>query len=161
MVLLALVLAGCGAGTAEEPARDDVATAAMDFAKCMRDRGFEVPDPMFDDEGRPTFGQVPGVVKDPTFDEARTTCVEPLNAAMAAAGIKVKKPEDTQALLPFARCMREQGIEFPDPVPDAPLEIPKAALSSPSWEPATQACADTVPDEWRGILETPGATEAK
>lgn len=161
MVLLAFVLAGCGTGTAAEPAQDDVATAAMDFAKCMRDRGFEVPDPTFDEQGRPRFGQVPGMLKNADFDGARKTCAEPLNAAMAAAGVKVDKPDSTESLLPFARCMREQGIDFPDPVPGEPLQIPKTAFSSPAWEPAAEACADTVPAEWRAILEAPVAKGEK
>jgi hypothetical protein len=120
-----------------------------------------VPDPTFDEQGRPRFGQVPGMVKNQDFDEARKTCAEPLNAAMAAAGVKVDKPDSTESLLPFARCMREQGIDFPDPVPGDPLQIPKAAFNSPAWEPAVQACADTVPAEWREILEAPVAKGEK
>jgi len=154
IVLLALVLAGCGTPPADQGG-DDVAKAAMDFVKCMRDKGFDLPDPTFDDEGLPHFGEMRGAVKDPDFDAARRTCAEPLNAALAAAGKEVKKPTDTSVLLPFARCMREQGIDFPDPVPGRPLEIPKAAFNSPAWEPAAQACADTVPDEWKELLEAP------
>jgi hypothetical protein len=157
IVLLALVLAGCGGQTAADQGDDDVAKAAMDFVKCMRDKGFEMPDPTFDDEGLPHFGQMGGAIKDPEFDAARRTCAEPLNAALAAAGKAVKKPTDTSALLPFARCMREQGIDFPDPVPDQPLEIPKTAFNSPAWEPAARACADTVPEEWKQLLEPPTA----
>jgi len=155
IVLLAFALAGCGGPTAADQGGDDVAEAAMDFVKCMRDKGFEMPDPTFDDEGLPNFGQMRGAVKDPDFDAARQTCAEPLNAALAAAGKEVKKPTDTSVLLPFARCMREQGIDFPDPVPEQPLEIPKAAFGSPVWEPAVQACADTVPEEWKQLLEAP------
>jgi hypothetical protein len=154
IVLLALLLAGCSTPTADQGG-DDVAKAAMDFVKCMRDKGFEMPDPTFDDDGMPHFGEMRGAVKDPDFDAARRTCAEPLNAALAAAGKEVKKPTDTSVLLPFARCMRGQGIDFPDPVPEQPLEIPKAAFNSPAWEPAVQACADTVPEEWRQLLETP------
>jgi hypothetical protein len=153
IVLLALVLAGCGGQTTADQGGDDVATAAMDFVKCMRDKGFEMPDPTFDDDGMPSFGEMRGAVKDPDFDAARRTCAEPLNDALAAAGKTVKKPTDTSALLPFARCMRTQGIDFPDPVPSEPLQIPKAAFNSPAWEPAVQACADTVPEEWKQLLE--------
>jgi hypothetical protein len=153
MVLLVLVVAACGSPTGAGEGGDDVTKAAMDFVKCMRDKGFELPDPTFDDEGRPHFGELRGAVKDPDFDKARRTCAEPLNAAMAAAGKAVKKPTDTSALLPFAQCMREQGIDFPDPVPDQPLEIPKAVFDSPVWEPAARACADKLPEEWRELLE--------
>src|SRR5437868_2974466 len=94
IMLLALVLAGCGTPTADQGAGDDVAKAAMDFVKCMRDKGFELPDPTFDDDGMPHFGQMRGAVKDPDFDAARRTCAEPLNAALTAAGKTVKKPTD-------------------------------------------------------------------
>lgn len=155
IVLLAFALAGCTAPVADTGGGDDVAKAAMDFVRCMRDKGYDMPDPTFDDEGLPNFGEMRGKVKDPDFDAARRTCAEPLNSALAAAGKEVKKPTDTSVLLPFARCMRAQGIDFPDPVPEQPLEIPKAAFSSPAWGPAVQACADTVPEEWKQLLETP------
>lgn len=159
IVLLAFVLAGCGGQTAADQDGDDVAMAAMDFVKCMRDKGFEMPDPTFDDDGMPRFGQLRGAVKDPDFDAARRTCAEPLDAALASAGKEVEKPTDTSVLLPFARCMRGQGIDFPDPVPEQPLEIPKAAFNSPAWAPAVQACADTVPEEWKQLLEQPVTTK--
>jgi hypothetical protein len=159
IVLLALVLAGCGGQTAADQdgddRADDIAAAAMDFVKCMRDKGFDMPDPTFDDEGLPHFGQMRGAAKDPDFDAARQTCAEPLNAALTAAGKTVKKPTDTSVLLPFARCMREQGIDFSDPVPGEPLQIPKAAFNSPAWAPAVEACADTLPDEWKQLFESP------
>jgi predicted small secreted protein len=157
VVVLALaaapLLAACGGQAGEGQAGDDVAAAATDFARCMRDHGFEVPDPTFDEDGLPRFGDMPGRVTDPAFDDARRTCAGPLHDALAAAGKEVDKPTDTAALLPFARCMREQGIDFPDPVPEEPLRIPKAAFGSPAWEPAVRACADTVPEEWHELLE--------
>ncbi|MCA1654947.1 MAG: hypothetical protein LC635_00425 [Pseudonocardiaceae bacterium] len=164
MVLLVLVLAGCGTDTTADVGHDDVAEAATDFARCMREHGIEVSDPTFGEDGLPRFEQQPGAVRaaeGADFEEVRRTCAEPLNEAMAAAGIEANKPDDTSTLLPFARCMREQGIEFPDPVSGEPLEIPKSALDGPTWEPAAQACEDTVPEEWREILEAPGGQGEK
>ena len=167
MVLLAIVLAGWCTGCDSAPdaggsAQPDIETAAMEFSRCMRDRGYEVPDPTFDDDGLPRFEQVPGMVQNPEFEAARQVCVEPLDAALEAAGVPNDKPKDNQALLPFSRCLREQGIEFPDPVPDQPVEVPKDVFHSPAWAPALAACEDTLPEEWRDAFDTaPGVKGAK
>jgi hypothetical protein len=154
-----MLLAGCAQGQAQPDGvglakTEEIGRTAVQYAQCMRDNGYpQVPDPTFDDEGLPQWGQISGIVKSPEFDATRRTCAEPLTAALRAAGVPNPKEIKPDELLGFARCMREHGIEVPDPTAEEPLALPKGAFDSPAWEPAKQACAELLPASWRGVLE--------
>ena len=162
MALLLGFLAGCssgeGGGAPGLAKTEEIGRAAVQFAQCMRDHGYPVPDPGFDEDGLPQYGDLRGMVteKTPEFDQLRQQCAEPLNAAYQAAGVPNKKEFKPEDLLGFARCMREHGIDIPDPTTEEPLSIPKNAFSSPAWEPAKQACESMLPESWRGALDAPG-----
>jgi hypothetical protein len=120
-----------GQGTVE-PARDltddEVEALLLDWAQCMRDHGVEsTRDPVRADPnvvvppGTPggNVGLVTSIddVEDPDFEAASTTC-EPLQRQAFGS---VDAPdagalaEERDRQLAFARCLREQGIEVPDP----------------------------------------------
>jgi hypothetical protein len=165
-LLGAVLLAGCSPGAAEPDASglaktEQIGQAAVHFAQCMRDRGYPVPDPTYDGDGLPRFGEMPGVVKDAGFEEVRQSCGEPLVAALQAAGVPNKKEVDPEELLGFARCMREHGIDIPDPTAEELLEIPKSAFNSPAWQAAAEACESLLPESWRGILEPQTGPDVK
>jgi hypothetical protein len=163
LIAAGTLLAGCGgggSGTADsgsDPAgmakTEDIGAAAMDMAKCMREHGYQVPDPTFDENGLPRFGDAPGVVKNAEFDRVRQRCAESLNAALDAAGVANKKDANPSDLLPLARCMRQHDVDFPDPVGDQPPDIPKNVINSPAWDIAIEACDEFVPDDFRGVLQ--------
>jgi hypothetical protein len=156
--LLALA-AGCTSDDAPPEAAglarsEELGRAAVGFAQCMRDNGYQVPDPTYDDDGLPRFGEGLGAVaKDERFDQVRETCGEPLMAALAAAGVPNKKDVDPEDFLAFTRCMREQGIEMPDPTAEDPLAIPKNVFHSPAFGPAKDACKPLLPEAWRTALD--------
>jgi hypothetical protein len=165
IALLALgVLAGCdsnsdgpGGGAAGLAKTDQIGQAAVQFAQCMRDHGYQVPDPTFDQDGLPQYGETLGTMaKNDDYDHIRQTCFEPLNAAYQAAGVPNKKEVNPDDLLGFARCMREHGIDIPDPTTEEPLAIPKSAFTSPTWAPAKQACESLLPQSWRAALDPNG-----
>lgn len=164
-VLAIGMLAGCdssaGGGAAGLAKTDQIGQAAVQFAQCMRDRGYQVPDPAFDQDGLPQFGDRSAIVKNDAYDAASQTCAEPLTAAYQAAGIPNKKQVNPEDLLGFARCMREHGIDVPDPTPDEPLQIPKSAFNSPAWPPAKEACESLLPEYWRNVLDPPGSGNVK
>ena len=153
MVCIATVaaLSACGAATASErqvaslstapangttpgtadvtgtTAPSDPAEAALQFAKCMREHGIDMPDPVVqkaDGSGETQVaiqvgGEGPGVNKiDPKEMEAANKDCQHL---MADAGGTFNKPsaEDQAKMqeqtLAFAKCMREHGIDMPDP----------------------------------------------
>lgn len=132
-----LMLAACGGSDSPEVANLGNTTAAQEdgstteetdseeailgFTRCMRENGVDLPDPEFseDGEGGPRFQIGPGGgggfdPNDPDFQEAQEACREHLE------GIQGRfDPEDREAFqdaaLEFARCMRDHGIDFPDP----------------------------------------------
>src|SRR5262245_6252456 len=56
--------------------------AALDFAKCMRDHGIEMPDPQFQEGGGMTMRIPPGIREDdPKLKEAQKACEPILRAA--------------------------------------------------------------------------------
>jgi hypothetical protein len=105
---------------------------AMKFAACMRDNGIrEFPDP--DASGAFTVEQVANGTSVDTnsaaFKKALSACK---NLEPAGFTGQKRSPEQQQAALKFAQCIRDSGVkDFPDPGPNDPLIdtnlIPSAA----------------------------------
>jgi hypothetical protein len=100
---------GSGTGTTANGAKDPE-EAALEYAQCMREQGVDVPDPGPNGELQLQVG--PGN-KD-KVEKAQKKC-EPL-----LENARPKLSEEQQSvmqdgLLAFAKCMREHGINFPDP----------------------------------------------
>jgi hypothetical protein len=135
---LALALAACGGspdgdrvaslsgggatgttnGTAKTTA-EDPQQAALDFARCMREHGIDMPDPQVDEQGRVRVrvgGRGGGARPDPKkLDEAQKACGGLMGGGDGPGQID---PEERDAMVAFARCMREHGIDMPDPTGD-------------------------------------------
>ena len=134
---LALALAACGGspdgdrvaslsgggatGTTNGTAKTakDPQQAALDFAKCMREHGIDMPDPQVDEQGRVRVrvgGPGGGARPDPKkLDEAQKACGRLMGGGDGPGQID---PEERDAMVAFARCMREHGIDMPDPTGD-------------------------------------------
>ena len=104
---------------AAKTADKDPQQAALDFAKCMREHGIDMPDPQVDDQGRVRVrvgGPGGGGRPDPKkLDEAQKACGRLMGGGDGAGQID---PEERDAMVAFARCMREHGIDMPDPTGD-------------------------------------------
>jgi hypothetical protein len=98
----------------------DAQEAMLAFAKCMRDQGIDFPDPEFDANGKGGAVRVqgkPGQELDPEkMDAAREACKHLLPDG---GNFRAPSPEDRAKMqeqaLAFAKCMRDHGIDFPDP----------------------------------------------
>ena len=137
---LAVVLAACsgssdeGVATLEDTDRaeldqslEDVAEGVDDeqallaFAACMRDNGVEAfPDPSLNADGSVDFGVGNGDpfadVDGDTAENALNSCIGELaGAAFAPGGSDFDLTEIQDAMVDFAACMRENGIDFDDP----------------------------------------------
>ncbi|RSM81251.1 hypothetical protein DMH04_28055 [Kibdelosporangium aridum] len=155
LIIAAVVLAGCQANTEPvKPAKsEDISRTAVGFSQCMRDRGHQVPDPTFNEDGLPVFQEPEG--RDEAYQNDRRECREPLNDALVAAGVPNQKGTPEQWLA-FSRCMREHGVDMPDPTPDNRFVIDKHVYDSPAWQPASQACGQHLPPGMRNLLDPPG-----
>jgi len=115
-IVLGTVLAGCGAdrdatGEAGTPTPPSAEDAALEYAACMRDNGVDMSDP--DSSG---MIRLDGETQaDPDWARASAACEEIL-AAAAPQGASGGLPEEAkESLLAFTACMREHGVDMPDP----------------------------------------------
>lgn len=138
IVTIAALIEGCSNTPAGNGASSNSASnreQAVKFAQCMRENGVPAfPDP--DPSGALTIDQVANGssldVNSAAFAQAISACKD-----LEPGGFTGQKrtPEQQQAALNFAQCVRDNGVEdFPDPAPDAPLIdtklIPSAATAS-------------------------------
>ncbi|WP_367130755.1 hypothetical protein [Saccharothrix sp. HUAS TT1] len=143
---LALVLAACGASGAERAASPSSADLSQEersqqFARCMRDNGVDVPDP---DPGG-GFGGLGELDRtDPDFDRAREAC-----RSLLPGGGDLSKldPAVLDRLRHFTRCMRDNGIDLPDPDPNGGNRAGLGGIDreSPTFKSALEACQDQLP----------------
>ncbi len=116
-----------GASPTQTAGTEDPEEALLEFTECMRENGIDMPDPVirgFDGSGGG------GVVDeaqpgdpfefDPNSDEFRAAeeaCEQHLEGlgALEPGEAPELSAEEEQAFLDFAECMRENGIDMPDP----------------------------------------------
>jgi hypothetical protein len=93
--------------------------AVLAYARCMREHGVDMPDPQFDDTNGNFSVQV-GVAGKPAdkdkLDAAQKACGHFMDGLALGNGKGGEVDQETQeALLAFAKCMRDHDIDFPDP----------------------------------------------
>jgi hypothetical protein len=137
---LALMLAACGSpGPGPTPPTNDPQQRGLQFAKCMREHGIDMPDPNPDgNQGIPL-----GAGTDPRgekFKSAQEACREYSPFSTNAPG--ASDPKFAEARLKFAACMREHGVDWPDPRPSGsgPQMIGPELTDDPDFQPAMAAC---------------------
>jgi hypothetical protein len=141
VVAIALALAACSNGADDDgvaslsgdqaaggaspsPSMSDE-EAAQAFAECMRDHGIEAfPDPEVDaDGGGIQFvagagegGEPPDAGERQELDEAMQACEDLLPEGTGPDSISAEEEAAFQdAFLQYAQCMRDHGIDMPDP----------------------------------------------
>jgi hypothetical protein len=118
---------GPGVEASEAPAEDvNGQEAILRFVACLRDEGFDIPDPRFGPNGN-LIGTVSAFaaidVTSPEFLDGVEACQSEL-AALQPELDPEQQAERNEELLRFAECMRGQGIvEFPDPDPVSGLTV--------------------------------------
>ena len=90
----------------------------LDFAQCMREEGINFPDPTFDIDGNPQFDNLE-IENEEEFESAFENCEDILRKALPEQFDLDPEVEAAlvDASLEFSQCMRDQGIDFPDPKP--------------------------------------------
>ena len=113
----AIALAACGGDSAggSGSTKADFREAALKHARCMRDHGMDVPDPTFGPGGGVKM-EVRGAPGDKLeMQRAEEACRKYLEAVRPPEPSAEEQRKFREEALRHARCMREHGIDFPDP----------------------------------------------
>jgi len=143
---------------ADEDGDDDESVdpedAFLEFAECMRDHGIDMPDPQVVTEGGERGGAM--VVEggegfdpnDEEFREADEACSPIMEDARGSIEVDPEQEaEMREQMLEFAQCMRDQGIDFPDPQFDGEGRVTMQIESGPGSGP------DVDPEEMQAASE--------
>jgi hypothetical protein len=149
--------AAAGPGTTV-PAKDP-REAALDFARCMREHGVDMPDPEVGEDGGIgiSIGADAGSADAPAMEAAQEACQPALDAALQQDSRKPDPAEEARLrenALKFAQCMRDHGVDLPDPTFEGggrvmarqggPGDRSGPDPDSPVFEEAQKACADLM-----------------
>jgi len=164
---IALAVSACGSGASSSTSASAAAattssantayTARLNYAKCMRAHGVNVPDPSAN--GGPPAGGAGGIGalrSSPNFASANQACSSYLRKAFGAGGANpAAATQFRQDLVKFAECMRSHSIDIPDPTSSGGgfgifRTITSAERNSPAFKSAIQACSSTLPRFGRG-----------
>lgn len=121
LTAVALAVGACGSGkdnaSGDPKSRQDKAfEGALKFAKCMRDEGIEMPDPK-----RDANGGISQVMRGRPGSEAKVQAAQKkCQHFMDVGGGDIQRDpaeeaKHRKALLDYAKCMRQHGIDMPDP----------------------------------------------
>jgi hypothetical protein len=152
-------LVACGGGDDDSAdAEANFEDAQVEFAQCMRERGIDIPDPEPGQSGIQI--RLPeGVDPDSeSFQNAQEDC-EPIIQDAIPEGERPDPSEVRDQGVKLAQCMREHGVNMPDPQVDSEGRVtfgssPQGGegsdsgrediLSDPDFEEAQEACQEEV-----------------
>ena len=150
-------LAACGgeepSSASGAPSREAANRKAMlDLARCMRENGVDMPDPQFEG-GRVTQRMGgPGKIDPDEMRKAEKACAKYREAIKPPEMSDEDKEKFRKAALEHSRCMREHGIDIPDPKFDedggAQIRIGRGSgidPDDPKFQKAQEACEDKMP----------------
>ena len=161
--IASLALAACGGGEGSGGGRSDrekLEEYALEHARCMREHGIDVPDP------KPGQGIIMnGSVANPEeLERATRACERELGKPPMPELSAKDQREFREAALRHARCMREHGIDFPDPTfganGEARIELKGSGggprPDDPAFKAADEACRKYLGKGGGFRMEGPG-----
>lgn len=157
---------GSGDRSASASPSVDPEEALQAFAECMREHGVEdFPDPTIDEDGGIQIqGPGPGDVDRTTLDAAMQACEDLLPQGAGPGEGEGPDPEEQaaleDALLAYAQCMRDHGIDFPDPEFSDGGVIQSGGNfdpNDPEFQDADEACKHFLKDAGINFGEAPDA----
>ena len=118
----AVALSACGDSASDgstAAAADRNRDALLKFARCMREQGLDFPDPVVSEDGgevrmraAPAAGTRLSAEK---LRAAEAACAKYREAVTPPKISEEERAKMREQALAHARCMREQGLDFPDP----------------------------------------------
>ena len=121
----------------------DMQEAMLDYAECMRENGVDMPDPqgggfVITPDSDPSQGDREA------FRKADAKCRTHLRNVKPPELSEEQKQAFEKAALEHARCMREHGIDLPDPTMNegggAAVSLDGIDLDDPKFKKAQKAC---------------------
>jgi hypothetical protein len=129
---------GDGKATSTTGAGGGSIQADLAYVRCMRQHGVGMPDPKTDANGRTDWELPSGMRKDdPRLKAARQACRQYRPDGGEA---QRPSPQQQQEMVAFARCMRQHGINMPDPTPDGTVDMRGVNPDAPRFKAAERAC---------------------
>jgi hypothetical protein len=164
-------LVACGGSKASgEDAQAKAEDAALDYAKCMREHGVDVPDPKVG-QGQGGFGiqiQSSDPRENQNFQDAQDACGDILEKAIPE-GDRPDPAEMRDKLHKMTECLRDKGYDVPEPQvfgpgdnppdnPPAPDKNLQDLMDDPDFEQAQEDCSKDagLPGGGPGIQIGPG-----
>ena len=131
-------------GDNDTAASKDPEEAMLAFARCMRENGVDMPDPQ---NGKVTIRvggpgrERPSQAEMEKVDRAQEVCGKHLEGARPQLSAE-ERQEMQEAMLAFARCMREHGVDVPDPGFDGSggVRMRLESRQDPDFDEAQEAC---------------------
>lgn len=140
----------------EAPLSSDPEQAALDYVECMRDNGIDMPDPepgggimvtQSAEEGE--AGEAGPDFEDEEWIAADEECQKYMEAAMGSMELDPEREaEMREQMLEYAQCMRDNGVDMPDPEFDSDGRVsmqigdPDQPMDQEEFDAANEACAD-------------------
>ena len=123
LAIAALAVTACGGGdpasgaaAAKNGPSAEMRRAMLDYARCMREHGVDMPDPTFSDGGaRVEQRSRAGKIRPEQARSAEQACKHFREKIKPPTLTDAEKEEFKQQALAQARCMREHGVDMPDP----------------------------------------------
>jgi hypothetical protein len=112
-----IALAACGGGSAagSGSTKADFREAALKHARCLREHGLDVPDPKFGPGGGIRMEMRADGTDKLKVQRAQEACKKYLEAVRPPELSPEQQRKFREDALKHARCMREHGIDMPDP----------------------------------------------
>jgi len=122
--------------------------AMRSYVVCLRGKGIAMPDPKVQADGSVDL-VYPDVVDKGAFITADEGCRDLLVNAYPPSTPNPNAAQEQDQLLAYARCMREHGIDMPDPA-SGPQSTTVSAIvgpeeANPSFIAADRACSYLLP----------------
>jgi hypothetical protein len=149
---IALVACG-GSDSSGEDAEASAEDAALEFARCMRENGVDIPDPKADSGGEGFSFEFSGDPRqNENFEEAQEACGDILEEAIPE-GERRDPAEIRDELHQMAECLRDKGYDVPEPQvvgpgedppenPEPPSEEFQDLMDDPKFQRAQEDCAE-------------------
>src|SRR5919198_29986 len=106
---------GGGKGSSPASQQDKAFEGALKFSKCMRDHGVDFPDPQRAGSGGIKLTAKNINPNDPKTKAAQQACQKYMQIGGGETIDPARRARLQEAALKYARCMREHGVDMPDP----------------------------------------------